>query len=351
MDKGKARIKDIAKKAGVSHGTVDRVIHDRGEVSEATRKRIKQIIKELNYEPDLSARSLASRKTYRLAVCIPYSQQESSFWQSPIIGIDKATNEIKHLGITNKKFLFDQADKNSFKEMTRQVIEYNPDGLIIAPVYPQESDWLLKICNENNIPYVFINSNLEGENNLTFIGQDDKQSGKVAGKLMKNCLSEDEEALIVHLAKSIDTHPHFRNRQKGFESCFEYQNKIHVAHITSNEQESINQRLSELLAQYPGIKGIFVTNSKAFRVARYLEENHLEIFLVGYDLIEENLSHLEKETINYLISQKPFDQGYLSVKALFNFLVLNKNVQWEYRLPIEIIMKENMNHLNISNSL
>lgn len=351
MDKVKARIKDIAERAGVSHGTVDRVIHDRGEVSETTKKRIQQIIKELNYEPDLSARRLASGKTYNLAVCIPAAQHESSFWQSPIIGIDKAISEISHLGIINRKFLFDQFDKHSFREKINQIIESEPDGVILAPVFSKEADRLLSYCDQNQIPYVFINSDLEGRNNISFIGQDDHQSGKVAGKLMKNCLSGDDEVLVVHLAKSVDTHPHLKNRQRGFQTVFGDHTGIYPLNIQSSKNSVITNTLKSHLEKHPNIKGIFVSNSKAFKVAQFLEENHLDLLLIGYDLTEENLIHLENETIDYLISQKPFDQGYLSVRTLFNSLVLNKSVEKEYKLPIEIIIKENVNHQNISNSL
>lgn len=351
MDKAKTRIKDIAEMAGVSHGTVDRVIHNRGEVSEDTRNRINKIIEELKYEPDLSARRLATRKTYKLAVCIPGSQQESSFWQSPIIGIDKATSEINHLGVTNKKFLFDQFDGKSFEEKINEIISYHPDGVILAPAFSTETNRLLEFCDENQIPYVFINSNLEGKNNISFIGQDDNQSGKVAGKLMKNCLSGEDEVVVLHLAKSVETHPHLKNRQKGFESIFTEENKVHVINIHSKQPQLIDQELSALLKKYPKTKGIFVTNSKAFKAARFLENHGMNLFLIGYDLTEENLTHLEKDTINYLISQKPLEQGYLSVKVLFNLLVLNKSVEREYQLPIEIIIKENMNHQNTSNLL
>ncbi|MFP4620507.1 MAG: substrate-binding domain-containing protein [Bacteroidales bacterium] len=351
MDKGKARIKDIAERAGVSHGTVDRVIHNRGEVSEATKQKIQQILLELNYEPDLSARRLASGKIYKLAVCIPYAQNESSFWQSPIIGIDKATSEINHLGITNRKFLFDQFDINSFRKSINKINEYEPDGLILAPVFSKESLRLVDYCNQNQIPYIFINSKLEGQNNLSFIGQDDNQSGKVAGKLMNNCLSDDDEVLVVHLAKSVDTHPHLKNRQNGFESIFEDASRVHYLNITSSKKTDISNKLREYLKKHPKIKGIFVSNSKAFKVAWFLEKNKLELYLTGYDLTEENLIHLEKGSIDYLISQKPFDQGYISVRTLFNALVLNKSVDKEYKLPIEIIIKENVNHQNISNSL
>jgi LacI family transcriptional regulator len=65
------RIKDMALKAGVSTGTVDRVIHGRGRVSNQVKDNVLKIIEQLNYEPNLIARALGSKKVYHLAVLIP----------------------------------------------------------------------------------------------------------------------------------------------------------------------------------------------------------------------------------------------------------------------------------------
>ena len=56
----KIRIKDIAELAGVSEGTVDRVLHNRGEVSAKSREMVEKVLTEINYSPNLIARSLAS---------------------------------------------------------------------------------------------------------------------------------------------------------------------------------------------------------------------------------------------------------------------------------------------------
>ena len=57
------RIKDIAELSGVSTGTVDRILHERGKVSEDARKKVEKILKEIDYQPNLIARSLALKKT------------------------------------------------------------------------------------------------------------------------------------------------------------------------------------------------------------------------------------------------------------------------------------------------
>jgi LacI family transcriptional regulator len=82
-------IKDIASKAGVSIGTVDRVLHHRGEVKEETRAKINQIIEELGYTPNLFAQSLASKKNYRIALIVPDTSDNNPYWNKPAQGFKK----------------------------------------------------------------------------------------------------------------------------------------------------------------------------------------------------------------------------------------------------------------------
>jgi LacI family transcriptional regulator len=80
-----------------------------------------------------------------------------------------------------------------------------------------------------------------------------------------------------------------------------------------------------------------------FQVASWLEKNELTNYtLIGYDLLEQTQQFLKKGVIDFLISQKPREQGYKSVMALFNYLVMKKQVIKDQFLPIDIITKENI---------
>ena len=73
------RIKDIARLAEVSVGTVDRVLHGRPGVSENSKKRVEKILNELNYQPNMYASALASNKKYNFACMLPI-HGEGSYW-------------------------------------------------------------------------------------------------------------------------------------------------------------------------------------------------------------------------------------------------------------------------------
>lgn len=67
-----ATIKDVAREAGLTVGTVSRVLNNRGYISEATRNRVHEVMKELNYQPNEVARSLSKSKTNTIGVIVPH---------------------------------------------------------------------------------------------------------------------------------------------------------------------------------------------------------------------------------------------------------------------------------------
>lgn len=71
MSKAHITIADVAEKANVSKMTVSRVINNKGEISEATRQKIMQVMEELGYRPNRVARSLATSKTMRIGIMVP----------------------------------------------------------------------------------------------------------------------------------------------------------------------------------------------------------------------------------------------------------------------------------------
>ena len=72
----KIRIKDIAEHSGVSVGTVDRVLHNRPNVSKAAREKVEKTLKELDYHPNMYASALAYNKSYTSTALSPNTNQK-----------------------------------------------------------------------------------------------------------------------------------------------------------------------------------------------------------------------------------------------------------------------------------
>ncbi len=341
------RIKDIAKLAEVSVGTVDRVIHNRGEVSEATRKKVQSILNKSDYHPDIVARALTSKKTYRFSVIMPVAANGNDFWQAPESGINKAINEIEHFGIKINRYLFNQFDRESFEAKASDLLSERQDGILFAPVFLDDSIKFIEECRLRNIPVALFNSNIEEANANCYIGQDAMQSGFLAARLMHYGMSFAADVLIINLASRKDNYNHIILRENGFRSYFDVNPNTGIRlHTIDTNQASDEKLISELKRSFSemNVKGIFVTNSRVFKVASYLQNNDITgIHLIGYDLLPANIEALNNNTIQFLISQRPGEQAYKGIISLFNMVVLKKNTDSVQFMPIDIICKENIN--------
>ena len=134
----RVRIIDIAKKAGVSKGTVDRVIHKRGNVSEKVREKVLKVMEELDYQPNIIASSLAYNRNWRIASLLP-RPQEDPFWQQPKQGIKQAFQSVRDYGVLIESFEFRDADINSFRQEAEKILEGKFDAVLVAPVFYNES--------------------------------------------------------------------------------------------------------------------------------------------------------------------------------------------------------------------
>jgi len=344
------RIKDIAKKAGVSAGTVDRVLHNRGEVSEKTKEKVFSITKELDYTPDILARTLAKKNKYTFATLLPETSQNSSYWDFPKSGIEKALLELSHFKITLKNFTFNLNDNASFVKKFKKLLTDNIDAILTVPLFSNETITLIKACQIKKIPYVFIDSNLAEANPLSYIGQNAYQSGQLAAHLMSLTILTSGNLLIITFAKDPDNILYLSKRTDGFKDFFkrkaDFKNiSLKEVFIHETLEKSINRALYKSINNET--QGIFVPNSRVFRIANFLNQSHIKnIKVIGYDLIPANIEFLKKGYIDFIISQRPEEQGYRGIMTLYNHLLLNKEVEPLQYLPIDILTKENIEFYN-----
>jgi len=343
------RIKDIAEKAQTSKGTVDRVLHNRGRVADDVRERILAIIKELNYEPNLIAQSLKSQRAFNLAALIPDPNLDS-YWEAPHNGLEKAEKELRQYGVHITKFIFNSHSDTSFIAKAKEVGREHPDGLLIAPIFYKEALPFFKEWADMGIPYVLFNTQIEHVHPLCYIGQDSYRSGSLAAKILRFGLHSPATVLVAHVNEDISNSAHLITKEEGFRDYFKGEKldgtfKVISKEINFPEEEGPDKQLDEIRKQYPDLGAVYVTNSKAFEVAAYLEKNALnDIKLVGYDLIGPNQQYLNKGIIDFLINQNPLGQGYWGIHQLANYLIFKKEIPAIKFLPLDIITRENLDY-------
>jgi LacI family transcriptional regulator len=350
MSSKKARIKDIATLAGVSIGTVDRVLHQRGEVSENTRAKVQKIIDETNYSPNMMARVLKSRKRYHIVSLLPEATEENLFWLKHPLGIESAMEELEPFPVTLSQLTFDILSEDDFQKKAEAVLKLKPDGVMLAPIFKSESSLFCSNMENAGIPFVFIDGLVEKTGFLAYVGENTFQSGRVAGQLIDMVTPPGADILIVTIARNIKNVHHLSKRSEGFMTFFNGTGMNNGQKIAVSIPEptigSVKTTLDNIIEKHPLIGSMFITGSRSYLIAGYLKKRGItSVNLIGYDLIDPNVKYLKSGIISFLISQRPEEQTRRAIRKLFEYLYFLKVPEKIEYLPVDIVSSENVDFL------
>ncbi|MCU7547719.1 LacI family DNA-binding transcriptional regulator [Chitinophagaceae bacterium LB-8] len=344
------RIIDIAKMAGVSIGTVDRVIHNRGRVSQKKLEKVKAILEQFNYTPNIIARSLVSKKSYKLIALIP-SFAENEYWMYVAQGITKAAEEVRAYGVVVEQHHFNQYDKTSFDRAIEAIKSIEFDGIVIANFFKTSVITLSEFLNEKDVSYVYIDANIYDQHPLAYYGTNSYDSGAIAAQMMLERIDHNKDILVSKISYQQDELSNqVLNREKGFLDYLQnarYSGKIVDVRLKVEDPLYNFNTLDQIFRQHPNgaIAGAITFNSSCHILAHYLKEKEIrDIYLVGYDLIEKNRALLKEGTIKLLIGQRPELQGFNAIKALSNKIILGVDPERINFMPIDLLIKENVDY-------
>lgn len=326
-------IKEIAEAAGVSLGTVDRVLHNRGRVSDATRDKVMQIIKASGYRKNIFASNLAGpARDWRIGIFMPHPEQDGGYWAQVRNGLETAERELHDFNFKLEYFFFDRYLPSSFIECYNNLRKTKLSGVIAAPVMTEPA---LQCFIERplTVPQIFFDSDVNAKSRVCFVGHDSLRGGRTAGKLMSLLLNKAQQVAVI--APDFEG-GQINDRIDGFrQAMHEYQPDTTITVLPDNGPDVLAAKLDK-------VAGIFVCNASAHR---YATLNNLKI--IGYDVTEVNQQELLAGNIEFLISQNPELQGYHSLNLFFRHLVLHESIEQRFILPIDIITRENYQYSHI----
>lgn len=342
------KIKDIAVMAGVSAGTVDRVLHNRGKVSQASRAAVEKVLSEVGYKYNIHTSAISLKKEYRIVISTPLPGI-GEYWGSIQAGIEHALEEYSDIKITCTYSYYNQFDIYSCRSAFSSILDQNPDAVIIGPTFAEET---LELCNEldrNGIPYCFVDSVVENTSPIATFTTDQYACGHLLGKLLHMTMPEGTEAAIFGTQRIGNQRANNSlARRKGFMDYFTEQgigDHVKDASFSATNPEENEKRVLNFFEKNRLVKGIAVLNSRGYIIADILKKNSInDIRLISFDLTTNNIRCLKDGSITTLLCQRPELQGFQAVKSVISRLLYQQNeTDVHHTLPIDIIMKENLN--------
>ena len=343
----KIRIKDIAEKAGVSVGTVDRIIHNRPNVSAAARAKVEKVLEEINYQPNMYASALAYNKSYTFHIIMPKHESEA-YWQEIEEGAKKACEQRRDFHVEVKFSFYTRFDDESFSSVFSDVLENDPNGVVVIPSNLETTKKYTDQLHERDIPFVLLDSYLPDLKPLSFYGQDSFRSGYFAARMLMLIAKEEKEIMIMRLTKNGKVaSKQQENREVGFRHYMsEHFPSIRIISMElpmDKDRKGYDMILDKFFAEHPDIHHSITMCSKAHIVGDYLLRNNMRnIQIMGYDMVNKNAQCLREGSISFLIAQHAYIQGYSCIETLFRAIVLKQQVEPVNYMPIELLTKENV---------
>jgi LacI family transcriptional regulator len=342
MAKEKHGIHRIAEMANVSIGTVDRALHGRGGIKDATRKRILQIAEQIGYSPNLAARALSAAKARaKIGVCIP--KEIHFFYDQLWSGISDEAARFEQLGM---EFLnrpvqtLGEGDEQAFKEL----MDGGVDGIILTAGNPKDLTPLINEAEEKGVHVVCVSTDAPESHRAGIVCVEPHLNGSLAGELMGKFLPAGSKVAVVAGMLTAEDH---RKKTEGFVERFLQQcpgGKVAgVVEGHEDENESF-QKTSDLLRRFPNLDGIYVNTVNCLPVCRALlaQGSEGKVKLITTDLFAEMAPYFEKGIITASIYQHPYRQGQIAVRLIADNLSNKENIPPVVHLTPGVVMNSNL---------
>lgn len=337
-------IYDVAREAKVARATVDRVIYNRGGVSQETVQRVKETIEKLGYTTNPIASRLASKKKLTVSCLIPRFEP-GEYWSVAYNGFVEGVKNAKNYDILLDMHMFDPNDIQSFLTESQNILEKKPAGVITNVVFADAVRTFAAQMDQAGIPYAFVDQKIDGLGYKVYFGADPREAGALGAFLLTHRMDVRELAMIRLIRDQRQQADPNRVRREGFLEYIQThypQCAVHMVFIHPDNVAETCDILHRFFAEHPGVKHITMANSRIHLIAPYLRafpdpERHV----VGFDDLEKNIEALREGLVEYLVTRNIPMQSYFTITRLVETIVGSG----------ALVKKDNFMHMDILHRL
>ncbi|MEQ8392509.1 MAG: LacI family DNA-binding transcriptional regulator [Thalassospira sp.] len=335
--------KDLAKAAGVSLATIDRVLNGRTGVRQKTVDAVNEAIVRIGFERNQVAATLARQKGYRFGFVVPRSGDE--FLDVIVKHISEFDQASRAEMIQTKIVRIDEHDPHRAAKTLSRLSSDEYDGIaIMAPETPQIRDALHRM-RERGIQTVAFISNQQEEDSQSFVGIDNVAAGATAGRLMARFLGQTSGSILV-LAETMQSRDSLE-RRLGFDQVIspDYQ-QFHALPTleTHGYPDRTNLVLKNAFAAHKDIVGLYIMGSEARVAIEFARKLHGDgkLITVAHERTPSTEQALRENTLDALINQDPGHIVRSAVRTLRAKCENRETLASQERIRIEILIAENL---------
>ncbi len=316
-------LQQIAEIAGVSRGTVDRALHNRGRVNPEVSARIRKIADEMGYAYHIEQRP-SREGGLKIGIILP--SIETLTMQMTAQGARAAAEELRARGVEVLIREQEQFDGQRQLACIRELLDAGIHGLAISPTSDPEVCEMVDQLEDQGIPVVIFNGDLLVSKRLCYIGMDNARAGRAAAGLMHLMLPDGGEVLPItaHLTQ----YAHKLRYTSFMEEIEKIAPNITLLSLQTcfNRDDFAYEITLHALERHPNLKGVYVAANGQHGVCDALRKVGLEgkIRIIAFDLNPQNYQDLLDDRVSMVLDQDAYTQGFQSLHILHQFLAFGQ---------------------------
>ncbi|MDJ1158540.1 substrate-binding domain-containing protein [Chelatococcus sp. SYSU_G07232] len=335
-------LQDVAREAGVSLATVDRVLNRRPGVREKTAARVQSAIARLGYRPDPVAARLARKETFRFCFILPTGtntfmrilEEQVGATADWLLG-QRAFIDILHVDVFDAEAL----------ATALEGLDPRYSGVAVVALDHPRVRAAIDDLVERGIAVVTLVSDAPTARRLRYVGIDNTAAGRTAATLIGR-FSGGRKGTVAVIAGSLALRDH-TERQFGFTQVLgsEYPHLTAVLAGESRDDAAQAQRLTEsVIAAHPELVGIYNVGAGNRGVAAALEGagKARDVIFVGHDLTPHSRRFLLRGIMDAVINQDPGHQARSAARILLAHCTGEPIVAEQERIGIDIFVRDNL---------
>lgn len=312
---------EIAALAGVSRGTVDRALNDRGRVDPKVAARVRRIAAERGYRPNRAGRMLARAKNpIRIGVIV--QSVETMFMHTVFEEIERASAHFTTTGAEVLVRPLEGVDAQQQLDVIDELLEAGVQGIALSPAEDERVRARIQELSER-MPVVTFNSDLPDSGRLCYVGVDNFACGRMSAGLMDLLLAGHGEVLLVAGQENNWSH---QQRVDGFqtEAAANFPGlSLLPPQTCGDDQQLAHDIVCRAVQEHPSLRGVYVSVNGQLGACDALRELGLQgkVHLICHDLIPANTENVRCGLIDFLIDQDAALQGARPIELLMDYLL------------------------------
>ncbi len=332
---------DIAKALGISIGTVDRALHNRGRIEEKTRLKVLEAAESMGYRPNLAASVLASRRRLRISINLP--KEIAYFYDQVRMGIQAEHEAIAQAALDLEFRSFTRIGVGE-REALKAAIDAGVQGIITVFGNLADVPSLVQKASQQNIKIVSVVTGTPQRLRVPTVSISPRSSGETAAGLIAGFTQRGGKVAVE--TGDLQTWEHSEKVDSFSQTLKRLTQKLKLlpAIETHDRPEVAYRETLKLIDQHKNLVAFYVSTSNSLAIIKALKRKDLlgKVILITTDLAPGLFTHLRSGVIAATIHERPRVQGELALRSMYGLLSDSKYPNKRVLLQPHVVMGANL---------